>query len=256
MARSLVADPLVACERAARQAERDWSLPKGLLAAIGLVESGRRAPDGSFSTIWPWTINAEGLGYHLPGEDAAVGTVRALQRRGVRMIDVGCFQVDLFYHPDAFASLEEAFDPDANARAAARILSLERLGSTGWDGAIGAYHSAVPLLGAAYLQKVRGAWHWTVAHPSWGEPVPPEAYAVLLSPQARLVRVVTPFESSLAASQHLPHVVPTGPAERGDQTAAVVKWLHELPEGLPRVLTSSEAGSRLSPATTAMERSR
>ena len=36
----------------------------------------------------------------------------------MKVIDVGCFQVDLFYHPYAFTSLEEAFDPDANARAA------------------------------------------------------------------------------------------------------------------------------------------
>ena len=115
----------------------------GLLAAIGIVESGRRAPAGMFPIIWPWTINAEGRGFYQPSKAAAVGMVRALQLRGVRVIDVGCFQVDLFYHPYAFASLEEAFDPDANARAAARILSLGRLGSTGWDGAIAAYHSAV-----------------------------------------------------------------------------------------------------------------
>ena len=29
--------------------------------------------------------------------------VRSLQLRGVRVIDVGCFQVDLYYHPYAFA---------------------------------------------------------------------------------------------------------------------------------------------------------
>ena len=50
--------------------------------------------------------------------------VRALQLRGVRAIDVGCFQVDLFYHPCAFANLDDAFDPDANAFVAARILGL------------------------------------------------------------------------------------------------------------------------------------
>jgi hypothetical protein len=55
-----------------------------------------------------------------------------------------------------------------------------------------AYHSAVPLFGAAYLQKVRAVWPWITAHPSWSEPEVPAAYAVLLSAQARLVRVVTP----------------------------------------------------------------
>src|SRR3954451_1852809 len=90
----LAEDATVACGRAAAQAERDWHLPAGLLAAIGMVESGRRAPAGMFPVIWPWTINAEGRGYYQPSKASAVGMVRSLQLRGVRVIDVGCFQVD------------------------------------------------------------------------------------------------------------------------------------------------------------------
>ena len=41
----------------------------------------------------------------------AVAAVQALQARGVRSIDVGCLQVNLMYHPIAFASLDDAFDP-------------------------------------------------------------------------------------------------------------------------------------------------
>jgi hypothetical protein len=185
-------DATLSCERAAMRAERDWHLPTGLLSAIGMVESGRRAPAGMFPIIWPWTINAEKHGFYQPSKAAAVGMVRALQLRGVRVIDVGCFQVNLFYHPAAFASLEEAFDPDANAGAAARILSLGRLSSMGWDGAISAYHSAWPLLGAVYLQKVRAVLPWITVHPR-GAQDPAPAWA-LLSPQAYLVRVVTPAD--------------------------------------------------------------
>ena len=53
---------------------------------------GRRAPAGAYQ-VGPWTINAD-----QPSKAAAVGMVRAMQLRGVRVIDVGCFQVDLFYH--------------------------------------------------------------------------------------------------------------------------------------------------------------
>jgi hypothetical protein len=216
------------CESAAGQAEREWRLPQGLLAAIGVVESGRRAPTGMFPIIWPWTLNAEGQGYYQPSKAAAVGMVRSLQLRGVRVIDVGCFQVDLYYHPYAFANPEEAFDPDTNARAAARILSLGRLGNTGWDGAIAAYHSAIPLLGAAYLQKVRAVWPWIKAHSPWAQPDVSE-YAVLLSPQARLVRVVTPFGpvagSSADGNRQPDRMVPT------------VQWLSQPVAGLPRVIT-------------------
>jgi hypothetical protein len=231
--RQLYDDPASVCAKAAGQAERDWSLPQGLLAAIGLVESGRRVPAGTFPIIWPWTINAEGQGYYQPSKAAAVGMVRDLQRRGARVIDVGCFQVDLFYHPYAFASLEEAFDPEANARAAARILSLERLGSTGWDGAIAAYHSAAPLFGATYLQKVRAVWPWIVAHPSWGALEPLEPYAVLLSPQARLVRVVTPFDPAGAT-------LSTRRSDRNvGQVDGAIQWISGPSPNLPRVLTPS-----------------
>ncbi len=225
------------CARAAGQAERDWHLPQGLLAAIGLVESGRRAPAGTFPIIWPWTINAEGQGYYQPSKAAAVGMVRALQRRGAHVIDVGCFQVDLFYHPYAFASLEEAFDPEANARAAARILSMGRLGSTGWDGAVAAYHSAIPLLGAAYLQKVRAVWPWIRAHAPWGEPEVQVAYAVLLSPQARLVRVVTPFDPASRTPMGLPRVIGPGGLGGLSQSDGTIQHLAEPAQNLPRVLT-------------------
>ena len=52
----------------------------------------------------------------------AVAAVRGLQARGVRSIDVGCMQVNLMHHPDAFPSLDVAFDPQANAAYAARFL--------------------------------------------------------------------------------------------------------------------------------------
>jgi hypothetical protein len=201
-------DPTVACGRAARRAELDWQLPTGLLSAIGIVESSRRASTGTFPIIWPWTIDAEGHGFYEPSKAAAVDRVRTLKLRGIRLIDVGCFQIDLFYHPYGFAGLEEAFDPDSNARAAARILSLGRLNSTGWDGAIAAYHSAVPLIGAVYLQRVRTVWSYVGVHPFWDEQEPPEAYAVLLSPQARLVRIVTPADPISRQPMGLPRIIP------------------------------------------------
>jgi hypothetical protein len=225
-------DATLTCRTAAMQAERDWRLPTGLLAAIGIIESGRPAPGGMLPIIWPWTINAEGRGVYLASKAAAVGMVRSLQLRGVRLIDVGCFQVNVFYHPYAFATLEEAFDPHANADAAARILSLGRLGNSGWDGAIAAYHSAVPLIGAVYLQKVRGVWPWTKSHPS-SDSVLPITFAVLLSPQSRLVRVVTPLDPSPERStESSPRLPPTDRL-----TGEIVQWLHQPVGNLPRVLT-------------------
>jgi hypothetical protein len=119
-------DPLRACDRAAARAEAEWHLPAGLLAAIGIVESGRGGLGSALPVAWPWSINASGNAFYLSSMPAAIAAVRTLQAAGWKAIDVGCFQVDLLYHPEAFAAIETAFDPETNAQAAARILTLSR----------------------------------------------------------------------------------------------------------------------------------
>ena len=228
-------DHALTCQAAATRAERAWRLPAGLLAAIGMVESGRSASAGMGPVIWPWTINAEGHGIYLPNKSASIEMVLNLRSRGVKVIDVGCFQVDLFYHPDAFANLDAAFDPDKNAQAAAKILTRTRLDSTGWDGAIAAYHSSMPLIGAIYLQKVHVAWRLL---PAWDQQRPAADFVMLLSAQARLVRVVTPMDPSPAPSLGLPRVIEGSP----DRARSVVQWLHRPLQPLPMVL--SPPGSR------------
>jgi hypothetical protein len=134
-------------------------LPPRLLVSIGRVESGRRDPDTGAFGPWPWTINAEGRGSFYPDKSAAIAAVRALQAQGVRSIDVGCMQVNLRHHPNAFASLEDAFDPLTNARYAARFLGDLRAGPAGgdWMQAAGFYHSQTPNLADGYRARVVAA---------------------------------------------------------------------------------------------------
>jgi hypothetical protein len=107
---------------------------------------------------WPWTINAEGEGQFFQTRQEAVAAVEALQARGVQSIDVGCLQVNLMYHPDAFASLDDAFDPRINANYAAHFLNALYAGSKDWPTAAGAYHSETPALGDAYRVLVMARW--------------------------------------------------------------------------------------------------
>ncbi len=137
---------------------RCLALPRGLLQAIGRVESGRRDPETGQFAPWPWTINAEGEGKYFPTREAAIAHVRQLQARGVRIIDVGCMQVNLHHHPNAFASLEQAFDPLTNARYAARFLSELNGGRADWRQAAGHYHSQTPERAGPYREKVLAAW--------------------------------------------------------------------------------------------------
>ena len=141
------------CRLAVALVERAAGVPPRLMAAIARVESGRADGQGGVHP-WPWTINVEGAGYVYDSKAEAIAAVRGFQARGARSIDVGCMQVNLMYHPTAFTSLEEAFDPMANARYAAKFLG-DLYGQTrDWVKATAMYHSATPALGETYQRKV------------------------------------------------------------------------------------------------------
>ena len=155
-AMALDTDPAQLCRAAIAASERNTRIPDAFLSAMGRIESGR-ASGGTLSP-WPWTVNAAGRGYFYPTKQAAIAAVRQFQAAGIRSVDVGCLQVNLFYHPEAFASLDQAFDPAANAAFAAKLL-LDLFASTGsWPRAAAAYHSMTPALGLAYQQKVLEQW--------------------------------------------------------------------------------------------------
>jgi hypothetical protein len=147
------ADPGVQCRRAVSAAGRDAGVPDHLLSAIARIESGRRSADGRINP-WPWSINVEGVDHIYDTREQAVAAVRALQAKGARSIDVGCMQVNLLHHPTAFPSLEQGFDPSANAAYAARFLMQLYRQTGSWPKAVAAYHSFTPELGDAYQRKV------------------------------------------------------------------------------------------------------
>lgn len=145
------------CRAAVREAERGTQLPPNLLASIARVESGRRNPDTGEFAPWPWTINAEGQGKFFRTKAEAIAEVRALQARGVRSIDVGCMQINLMFHPQAFASLEDAFDPRANARYAVRFLTELNSTRNNWSQSAANYHSNTAEIAQAYQRRVQAA---------------------------------------------------------------------------------------------------
>lgn len=146
------------CRQAAYALEDIHHTPRGLVAAITLTETGRRGPQGKLEA-WPWTINAEGRGYHFTSKREAIRAVRRLMAEGKRSIDIGCMQVNLRFHPRAFTSLEEAFDPEANIAYAISFLKDLHKKSRSWDLAVGNYHSYSPALNQRYYKKVRTLWN-------------------------------------------------------------------------------------------------
>ena len=162
------------CERAAARSEQAHQIPTGLLAAIARVESGRAAGGGILEP-WPWTVNAQGQGLFFASKVAAVAWVGQAEAAGITSIDTGCLQVNLHYHPDAFRSLEEAFDITTNADYAGRFLRqlVEGPAHGDWLVAAGLYHSSTPDRASEYRAKVaaelrgpsasRSAGAWRIA---------------------------------------------------------------------------------------------
>jgi soluble lytic murein transglycosylase-like protein len=190
------------CLEAGVVAERNWTLPPDLIHAIGRVESGRPDKMTGHVSAWPWTVNANGSGFWFASRAEAVVFVRTLQSLGVRLIDVGCFQIDLFYHPEAFSSLEQAFDPAANANYAGRFLTELRNRTGSWTAAIAGYHSGRAIGGESYRQKV--AAQWRSGSVFTGATLPtadagaravaavPDRFVVLMSAAARAIPIFRP----------------------------------------------------------------
>lgn len=139
------------------QYEKHHGIPTGLLHAISKVESGRKDNTGHL-VAWPWTVNAEGKGYHFPTKEAAISAVRAMQFKGIKSIDVGCMQINLHYHPYAFQSLNDAFDPAKNVEYAALFLTRLKNEHASWDTAVSRYHSANPVHHIPYKKNVLAVW--------------------------------------------------------------------------------------------------
>lgn len=147
-----------ACRDEAISAEKAAGIPVGLLLAIGKRESGTFDSQSGSKLPWPWTVNVEGTGHFLVSQDAAVTFVREAQASGAQSIDVGCFQINLHYHPLAFGGLDQAFTPAANAAYAAKFLSSLHSSLGSWQAAVGAYHSLDPSRAQPYADGVMSTW--------------------------------------------------------------------------------------------------
>jgi soluble lytic murein transglycosylase-like protein len=215
-----LADPpdSAACAAAGLAAERAGGLPTNLLVSIGMVESGRADPLTGQVSPWPWTVNVDGAGRYFQSKADAVAFVKLAESSGAGDVDVGCFQISLQNHQDAFASLDDAFDPVANANYAAGFLNQLKGRSGSWTLAIADYHSALPDLGLPYQRRVLAAWHGLGDVPAaldlaggfggGGRFTLPDPVVVLQAPAARLVKVYTlddPPGAGLA--RNLPRVI-------------------------------------------------
>ena len=149
------ADNEEVCMVATQQFEKKYQIKKHLLTTIANVESGRWNQKKQRNTAWPWTVNAKGKGYFFETKQQAIAAVKKMQSEGVKSIDVGCMQINLAYHPDAFENLEEAFNPYKNVEYGAKFLKkLYSQKGNDWNKAATSYHSSSPKKAKKYAHKL------------------------------------------------------------------------------------------------------
>ncbi|NWG46792.1 MAG: transglycosylase SLT domain-containing protein [Alphaproteobacteria bacterium] len=217
-------DSVGSCREAALHVAETSGVPAALLIAIARNETAKRTAGGVSLTAWPWTLHAQGTGYHFDEKADAVATLRRLHAEGVRSVDVGCMQINLFHHPDAFASAEEALDPVANVAYGAAYLARlkDRYGS--WRAAIQRYHSADPdrfipyeARVSALLSEERSHLSACASGPAGEAPVTVAGLACLRNPVLKAA---------------LRQGSPGGPADAGARTEAPIT-LAAAPAGRP-----------------------
>lgn len=217
------------CRETAARQEQAASMPDRLLFAISLAETGRWDENRRESYAWPWSVTSGGDGQFFPTKAAAIAEVKRLKAKGVTNIDVGCMQINLGHHGEAFGNLEHAFDPAANMAYAASFLR-QLFDETGdWTQAAAYYHSRHPDKGEHYKSKVVRLWN---DQQKRGEPAPaaqtafaeaaPVAAKGFIPPRGRGSR-----SQPLDVSIHSRHSVTSNPvasrAPEGNQVAELWK---------------------------------
>jgi len=146
------------CQKQIARAEKSNNIPPGLLSAISIIESGKKAKGHDDLVAWPWVINVAGKSEYYKTKTDAVKSLNKHLDSGKLNIDVGCMQVNYRHHGAEFRSPTYMMDPRRNVDYAAKFLLELRQQHGSWTKAVGHYHSATPKHQTPYRHKVYRKW--------------------------------------------------------------------------------------------------
>ncbi len=146
------------CKKYIQRVEKEKKIPLGLLAAISIIESGKKTKSKKNLVAWPWALNIDGSPeYHRSKTKAHKSLLKHL-RSGVTNIDVGCMQINYRHHGKAFKSLLYMLDPWRNVVYGADFLISLKKRHGSWTKAVGHYHSSTLKHQVPYRRKVYRKW--------------------------------------------------------------------------------------------------
>lgn len=124
------------CEKHLAAASRKHDVPVGVLYAVGLTETGRGGK------LHPYALNIEGRTFVASGKREALIAFRAARKEGKKLIDLGCMQVNHYYHAKNFRSADDMLAPERNIDYAARFLRQLYIEHKSWTMAVARYHAS------------------------------------------------------------------------------------------------------------------
>ena len=144
------------CEKIILETEVKLNIPKYLLLSIALTESGRKI-NGKLIP-WPWSINTKGKGLYFKNKDDLVSYASNNLKKNINNFDMGCMQVNYYYHGKKFKNLNEMADPLINVSWAGKFLIGLHQKHLDWKEAISRYHSNTTWRKQKYFKKVMNNW--------------------------------------------------------------------------------------------------
>jgi soluble lytic murein transglycosylase-like protein len=123
------------CEREMMRAATKYGVPVGMLYAVGLTETGRG------ESLHPYAMNIEGKASFDVRPQEAIARFHVAHAAGIKLIDIGCMQINHHYHKGEFTSVEQMFEPAANVDYAARFLKELKAREGTWTMAVARYHA-------------------------------------------------------------------------------------------------------------------
>jgi hypothetical protein len=136
------------CLAAIDKYEQLYKIPTGLLKAVGKVES-----EYNFLAL------NDGLGSHnFKTKQEVLNRINYLVDIGKTNFDIGCMQINYYWHRKNFNSIEEMLNVSWNVRYAASLIhGLYKEHGT-WQAAVRHYHSYEPSIHKQYSKKIALAW--------------------------------------------------------------------------------------------------
>ncbi|MAI02356.1 MAG: hypothetical protein CMP40_00815 [Rickettsiales bacterium] len=153
---SVIGNDTLICKNEIRKTEERLNIPKNLLLSIALTESGKKI-NGNFIP-WPWTINTKGKGQFFKNKNQVIAKVKNNLKNKKNNFDVGCMQINYYYHGSKFMNIEEMLDPSKNVLYSGKFIIQLKNKHKNWKEAISRYHSNTPWRKEMYFSKVMNNW--------------------------------------------------------------------------------------------------